>query len=41
MATDTTPVKLRIPGNRIDGAALTIPNELKDVFSIHSVHSFR
>lgn len=41
MATDTTPIKLRIPGKKIDGTAPVIPDGLKDVFTIRSVSTFQ
>ncbi len=41
MATDTTPIKLRIPGKTIAATAPAIPDELKDVFSIRSIQTFQ
>ena len=41
MATDTTPIKLRIPGKKIDETAPAIPDGIKDVFSIRSVQTFQ
>ena len=40
MATDTT-IKLRIPGKKVDETAHTIPDGIKDVFSIRSVQTFQ
>jgi hypothetical protein len=41
MAADTTPIKLRIPGKRVDAAAPAVPDEFKSFFNIHSVQTFR
>ncbi|MDA8414482.1 MAG: hypothetical protein M0023_11955, partial [Desulfobacteraceae bacterium] len=41
MATDTTPIKLRIPGNMITEADPSIPDELRGVFTIHSCRTFQ
>lgn len=41
MATDTTPIKIRIPGKKVDGTTPIIPEELKNIFSIQSVQTFQ
>ncbi|HBA73270.1 MAG TPA: hypothetical protein DCZ63_14090 [Geobacter sp.] len=41
MAADNTPIKLRIPGKKVDETAPAIPEQLKDVFNIRSVQTFQ
>lgn len=41
MATDTTPIKLRIPGKPVEGTAQTVPDELSGIFTIRSMQTFQ